>query len=178
MLLMKAKAAQPTAERWRSPGRPVQQDNQWLPVVPSGSPVPSLWSVSWGARSWVQDSTSMAALVWAELPAGPRVTPHQQSPGGKAELCHGSLGCWGAMGSSCSEQVDSDYSLGPEPEGICVLCRCSQTVHAVRTECVYGLETGGKQPAVSEISEYDGKSPSHSYRDVISWIYKRPIAFA
>lgn len=44
--------------------------------------------------------------------------------------------------------------------------------------CVYSLETGAKQPAVSEMSEYDGKSTSHSNRDVISWIYKRPVTFA
>lgn len=36
-------------------------------------------------------------------------------------------------------------------------CACCQD-----RECVYSLEAGGKQFAVSEMSEYDGKFPSHT----------------
>lgn len=126
--------------QWIPSGSPV--DPQWFPssslVIPSASPVvpqqfPSdpQWIPS---RSPVSQSLE-PVLGCAELGPGqhicdslgvgraqsrPRVSPHQQSPGDKAELCHGSLELWRAMGSSCPEQQDSDYSLASQSREIFV----------------------------------------------------------
>lgn len=146
MLLMKAKAAQPTPEWWRNSGSYSQQENQWFP---RGSPVVPQWfsrcspvapqspvsAVCAGAH-WVGSRT--AHLWQPECWESSLQVPQHQSPRDKAELCHGSLEWWRAMGTPCSAQVDSDYSLDfPEPKGICLLCRCGQTVHAVRTDSVF-----------------------------------------